>query len=415
MESSWTRRPIKKSSEQDGSRSEEEKFIETPVMAQSSGPVVVTISAPPVRRPAAPLPTSPNSAYSVNPQMQATAESVPWWIPTDADTSETYEQWYASSAPPAQILTKKSKSKAVKRKIEPIDPAQDAEKVACAQRELSTLMKPLKCDLCNAVMNSTLQAKLHYEGKPHQKKVSMFLNQSVKKLKIESGDASSTTDNDWQNYCDICKTWFTSETDAQQHYAGKKHLRAAHGGPRPKSSKKSQNPFDQQLDPSGRYGIGMAFTPEVPPVPDTHTLVEPAMLSLSAPVAGSAGAPVDTPMTYAMSLKCELCGISTNRHDQLETHKRGAKHLKMLKLKGLQMTETVAADEIVRASIDYSKYRTPSGQYYCAPCNIALSSEASFARHMESKKHKQKINPPPILPDSSNKKVQSKKKKIADR
>lgn len=51
-------------------------------------------------------------------------------------------------------------------------------------------------------MNSTLQAKLHYDGKPHQKKVSMFLNQSVKKQRTEDGQVS-TTNNDWQNYCDV--------------------------------------------------------------------------------------------------------------------------------------------------------------------------------------------------------------------
>lgn len=53
-------------------------------------------------------------------------------------------------------------------------------------------------------MNSTLQAKLHYDGKPHQKKVSMFLNQSVKKLKTEnSGQVSSTTESDWNTYCEV--------------------------------------------------------------------------------------------------------------------------------------------------------------------------------------------------------------------
>lgn len=52
-------------------------------------------------------------------------------------------------------------------------------------------------------MNSTLQAKLHYDGKPHQKKVSMFLNQSVKKQKTEDGMLSNTTNKDWQNYCDV--------------------------------------------------------------------------------------------------------------------------------------------------------------------------------------------------------------------
>lgn len=56
-------------------------------------------------------------------------------------------------------------------------------------------------------MNSTLQAKLHYQGKPHQKKVSMFLNQSAKKSKIEDGQVSSTTNtttsSDWNTYCEV--------------------------------------------------------------------------------------------------------------------------------------------------------------------------------------------------------------------
>lgn len=52
-------------------------------------------------------------------------------------------------------------------------------------------------------MNSNLQAKLHYDGKPHQKKVSMYLNQSVKKFKIDDGQVTSTTTSDWNTYCEV--------------------------------------------------------------------------------------------------------------------------------------------------------------------------------------------------------------------
>ncbi|KAK0175325.1 hypothetical protein PV327_009082 [Microctonus hyperodae] len=132
------------------------------------------------------------------------AQPLPWWVPTDADTQESYSQWLDPLQEPNFVVTpmEKSKIKSAKRKIESIDPVQDAERVASAQRELTALMKPLKCDLCNAVMNSTLQAKLHYDGKPHQKKVSMFLNQSVKKLKTDEKQLTSTTANDWSTYCD---------------------------------------------------------------------------------------------------------------------------------------------------------------------------------------------------------------------
>ncbi|XP_012174225.1 zinc finger protein 346 isoform X4 [Bombus terrestris] len=357
---------------------------------------LTTIQAATTSFPSLPVPT----AYIMHPAMQPQTPgqpTTPWWVPTDSDTSDLYAQWYdttykaaaAAVVSPAIQVCNKTKNKYHKRKNEFIDPTLDAEKVASAQRELTVLMKPLKCDLCNAVMNSTLQAKLHYDGKPHQKKVSMFLNQSVKKQKTEDGQISSTT-TDWQNYCDICKTWFTSQTDATQHYAGKKHIKAANGGRRARPSKKSQNQNQySQIDPSGRFG--MAFqtevqsTPAQPVVPDdTNAVPVPATASIY------------TPPPYPTPLRCDLCGVSANRQDQLETHKRGARHLRMLRLNGLPVPEPATESEMTPATpgpIDYSIYRTPSGQYYCAPCNLSLNSESTFAQHVESKKHKNQSNP----------------------
>lgn len=50
------------------------------------------------------------------------------------------------------------------------------------------------------------------------------------------------------------------------------------------------------------------------------------------PVYSQPPIPIPTP------LRCEICGISANRQDQLDTHKRGAKHLKMMKQRGLAIT-----------------------------------------------------------------------------
>ncbi|XP_043785951.1 zinc finger protein 346-like isoform X1 [Apis laboriosa] len=359
----------------------------------------LTIEAAATAFPNLPVPTP----YIMHPAMQAQTPgqpTTPWWIPTDADTSDLYARWYdttykttaAAVVSPTITVSNKAKNKYYKRKNEFIDPAQDAEKVASAQRELSALMKPLKCDLCNAVMNSTLQAKLHYDGKPHQKKVSMFLNQSVKKQKTEDGQVSSTT-SDWQNYCDICKTWFTSQTDATQHYAGKKHIRAVNGGRRARPSKKSQNQNQySQIDPTGRFGIGMAFQAEVQSTPAQPVVVPDGTNAVPTPGTGS----IYTPPPYPTPLRCDLCGVSANRQDQLETHKRGARHLRMLRLNGLPVPEPATESEAIPATpgpIDYSIYRTPSGQYYCAPCNLSLNSESTFAQHVESKKHKNQSNP----------------------
>ncbi|RLU26963.1 hypothetical protein DMN91_000762 [Ooceraea biroi] len=342
----------------------------------------------------------------------------PWWIPTDSDTSDLYAQWYeptykgaaattaVSSVATSSLMGKNKGKNFYKRKNEFIDPAQDAEKVASAQRELSALMKPLKCDLCNAVMNSLLQAKLHYDGKPHQKKVSMFLNQSVKKQKTEDGQVSSTTNNDWQNYCDICKTWFTSPTDATQHYAGKKHVRAANGGPRARPSKKLQNQ-DQynQVDSTGRFGIGLAFQTDAQVVPAAMPMVSDSTAAIPNPAVSA----MYTASQYPVPLHCDLCGVSANRQDQLETHKRGARHLRMLRLNGLPVPEIVC-DNVFSKPIDYSIYRTPSGQYYCAPCNLSLNTEITFAQHVESKKHRTQCNPKLPNVDVAAKKARFKKK-----
>ncbi|XP_014214532.1 zinc finger protein 346-like [Copidosoma floridanum] len=315
-----------------------------------------------------------------------------WWVPNETD-SEVYNQWYESAYKAALRASSdkdgsgKPKVKYVKRKLEVVDPQADAERVANAQKELSALMKPLKCDLCNAVMNSTSQSAIHYSGKPHQKKVSMYLNQSAKKIKIDDGQVSSTT-NDSYSHCEICKIWFTSMTDATQHYAGKKHLKAVYGHTKTKPKKPTSN--KNPIDPTGRYGIGMAFAPPQPEAVPIPQLPLPPEI----PPAAVPPIPQYKPalVAYPIPFRCEICDISVNRQDQLETHKRGAKHLKMLKHHGLSLPQPDPVF-LVPPPIDYSIYRTPSGQYYCAPCNLSLNSESSFAQHVDSKKHKSQITP----------------------
>lgn len=43
-----------------------------------------------------------------------------------------------------------------------------------------------------------------------------------------------------------------------------------------------------------------------------------------------------------------------------------------------------------KAKKDYSIYRTPSGNFYCALCNLSVNSENQFVQHMASRKHKLK-------------------------
>lgn len=310
----------------------------------------------------------------------------PWWIPTNEDTgNETYAKWYESAykATLAQAAIEneslEKKTMKFKRKHEVVE-----ERIADAQKELSELMKPLKCDLCNAVMNTTLQANNHYHGKNHQKKVSMFLNQSAKKLKTEEGPVSSST-SDWNSYCEVCKIWFTSQTDATQHYAGKKHNKAAFGISKKKSTNKNQMQDQTPYDP--RFGIGIGFQQDVQ-TPQPQLFPENTVNVNVPPVQQF----MQPSVSQQISLQCDLCGIKVNRIDQLEVHFKGTKHLKQLKQRGLVSVATESAAPTPKFT-DFSSYRTPSGLYYCAPCNLSVATEVLFAQHIEGKKHKSQINP----------------------
>ncbi|KAF7995637.1 hypothetical protein HCN44_006744 [Aphidius gifuensis] len=280
-------------------------------------------------------PILPNEQVGFDNILEPQSQVTPWWIPEENEEINNY-QWLDNNQV-NNVLNNinndiKTNQKNVKRKIENVDAAEDAQLVACAQKELAALMEPLKCNLCNAIMNSTPQAKLHYDGKPHQKKVSMYLNQSVKKIKtddVQVNSTSATKDND--SYCQTCKAWFTSQIDAAQHYAGKKHAKAI-----------------------------------------------------------AAASKQEYTTTYGGALRCELCGISTNRLDQLETHRRGTKHIKMVKQKGL-LNNNVEENQIKTPAVNYAINRTPSGSYYCATCNKSFNCENSFIQHVDSKKHKNQL------------------------
>ncbi|XP_044005736.1 zinc finger protein 346-like [Aphidius gifuensis] len=324
-------------------------------------------------------PILPNEQVGFDNILEPQSQVTPWWIPEENEEINNY-QWLDNNQV-NNVLNNinndiKTNQKNVKRKIENVDAAEDAQLVACAQKELAALMEPLKCNLCNAIMNSTPQAKLHYDGKPHQKKVSMYLNQSVKKIKtddVQVNSTSATKDND--SYCQTCKAWFTSQIDAAQHYAGKKHAKAIAAASKQESPKKiqSQVPVDQTC----LLGIGLNFVPK-----ETQNLLVKIYLFNQKPGA----------TTYGGALRCELCGISTNRLDQLETHRRGTKHIKMVKQKGLLNNNgKVEENQIKTPAVNYAINRTPSGSYYCATCNKSFNCENSFIQHVDSKKHKNQL------------------------
>jgi len=259
--------------------------------------------------------------------------------------------------------------------------------------ELLSKCKPLHCEMCKCHATSPLQAKMHYEGKTHDKHVRNFFtswpgntNNQVpqklggvdKKSKLSQLDPSSL-------HCSPCDLHFTSPSQLEQHLAGRNHSRLASGLPGLK-----QGYFNQESKKWQRNPVNEEIAEE------SETLNHQTLL-------------VDV---NSNKFFCDLCKVGAPSQSQIDMHLNGKNHKSKMKrsMGGLQnddlpsiqkrvelkdnilsaVSKSKSPGNVVKRKPDYSVFRTPSGQYYCAVCNIALNSESQFGQHQVSKKHKQK-------------------------
>ena len=109
-----------------------------------------------------------------------------------------------------------------------------------------------------------------------------------------------------------------------------------------------------------------------------------------------------TPITSATSLGTLVHQI-TNVKPSIMKSVTSSSSVKKGKV-SFQLTQPkLDTPEVKPKKKDYSIYRTPSGQYYCALCNLCVNSENQFVQHVASRKHK--------LKESSAKSKKSKTKK----
>lgn len=107
-----------------------------------------------------------------------------------------------------------------------------------------------------------------------------------------------------------------------------------------------------------------------------------------------------------LSKYCKLCDISVTSEMHMRLHLAGAKHAKKLRQLGeppfSEMPHTISQsilDESIKRpkisnviegggpSVDYSVFRTPSGQFYCQVCDLSVTSEVTLSQHFASKRH----------------------------
>lgn len=114
-----------------------------------------------------------------------------------------------------------------------------------------------------------------------------------------------------------------------------------------------------------------------------------------------------------LSKYCKLCDISVTSEMHMRLHLAGAKHAKKLRQLGeppysevphtlsqciLEETTTKRPKNINTTAVDgganaldYSVFRTPSGQYYCQTCDLSVTSEVTLGQHFASKRHMKAI------------------------
>ena len=94
----------------------------------------------------------------------------------------------ASSLKSAVAFSKGMKRKADSRNASPQQP--DSDKLNGSVADSNGKSQPLYCKICRVVLNAPLQARQHYEGKNHTKKMKMFTDSATT---APPGDGASST------------------------------------------------------------------------------------------------------------------------------------------------------------------------------------------------------------------------------
>ncbi|XP_037076071.1 zinc finger matrin-type protein 3-like [Pollicipes pollicipes] len=294
-------------------------------------------------------------------------------------------------------------------------------------------------------MESNLQSTMHYGGKSHKKRLRQFMQDFCARHRLVTPrrarelmrDTPAVPRADQKDsakvdlYCKICDLSFTSVQHASQHYAGRNHVRKLEGKPPLRTGY-----YNSRLGRWQRLPVEEQQSRPYPPRPTTAlrpadgpvksslaaALADPSVVTVqvapgnlvnaggrptvAAAAATASGASGAAPSKFF----CHICNVSATCQLQLDTHINGSKHKLQARKLGLPLPEPppveptaageqAAQDETTSATEppakrphkDFSIYKTPSGKFYCLPCNLTMNSETQFAQHFESKKHKSEV------------------------
>jgi len=263
---------------------------------------------------------------------------------------------------------------------------------------------------------------MHYQGKTHDKHVRSYftsfnklnnLNSVVPQKLSASGQKGGKEDKSSLGrppglHCSVCDLVFTSFTQVEQHLASKNHTRLASGLPGGKA---------------GCFNTATGRWERTPPTDQEH---QPA----PAPTPSQPSTSLGSIVANEHNFYCQLCKVGAPSQTQMDMHLNGKNHKAKMKRsmggvdngdlaeieKRVNLKESIlavvtkkatpvpvgktkpkaksifpsAAPPAPQQNDEFSQFRTPSGQFYCAPCNLSLNSTSQFQQHQVSKKHKMK-------------------------
>lgn len=261
-------------------------------------------------------------------------------------------------------------------------------------------------------------------------------------------------------YCEHCDLKLTSLTHANQHYAGKKHRLVIAQRTKPSGAGfynsegkwvRTGTKTVPNATKDRRFGIAESFkfienmasnenlvSDQKSPSDATETITSAAdtTTNTESEVKTQVGnlpkkSTSNANPNHDPALFCSICNISVTSAVQMTTHITGSKHMKKLKLSGLEpITTTVdninpdpnpetldttpVADNVLLSAIkdevkpnlpDLSMFRTPSGQYYCKTCNTSMPTMPVLEQHLKGKRHLKKLTEEKALASLASKKT----------
>jgi len=191
--------------------------------------------------------------------------------------------------------------------------------------DLLAKCRPLHCQLCDVQATSPVQAKMHYQGKTHDKHVRSYFTSLNKLNNLNSavaipqklglgGQKGANEEGGSQGrppglHCSVCDLAFTSFPQVEQHLASKNHTRLASGLPSVKASS-----FNKA---TGRWERSSPTDQEQQPAP-SPTPSQPST-SLGSVVASE------------HNFYCQLCKVGAPSQAQMDMHLNGKNHKAKMK------------------------------------------------------------------------------------